>query len=336
MKGWLLTAVLLCWGPLARAEDPNVILITLDGVRWSEVFEGTDPELTEAPREPIMNHLTGELALEGMLLGDRENSWVTVANPVNMSLPGYQSIFAGAPTGCYTNFCRTIRHQTFPEQLQKEFGFSPDEMAAFASWSQIRRAYARRGSKLYLNAGDAPSRIEDPVHVAIDGEQARNPAPWNRPGIWRARYDRYTYAHALHYLKTKRPRFLYLSLLDADEYAHAGNYEGYVASLKSYDQWIREIADTLDASGEYGRNTLLIVTTDHGRGDGKDWTEHGFFHPESERIWMYLRGKGIAPGSSPLPGTHLSHNSVRMLVESAFNARQPLELMLNRHASRSQ
>jgi hypothetical protein len=325
MKGFLLIAVFLLWAPITFAEGPNVILITLDGVRWSEVFEGTDPDLTGAPRVPIMNHLTGELALEGMLLGDQQTSWVEVANPVNMSLPGYQSIFAGYPTKCYTNFCRTTRHETFPETLQKKFNFSPDEMAAFASWSQIRRAYARRGSKLYLNAGDEPSRIQDPFHIAIDEEQAKNPAPWNRPKIWRARYDRYTYAHALHYLKTKHPRFLYISLLDADEYAHVGDYSGYIAALKDYDHWIREISDLLDASGEYGKNTLLIVTTDHGRAHGEDWTEHGFFFPESKRVWMYLRGTGIPPGSKPLPGTRLSHRSIKMLVEKTFATHQELK-----------
>lgn len=336
MRGWLLTAVFLLLSSAARAENPNVILITLDGVRWSEVFEGTDPELTEAPRVPIMSHLTGELTLEGMLLGDRETSWVDVANPVNMSLPGYQSIFAGSPTGCYTNFCRTIRRETFPEQLQKKFGFSTDEMAAFASWGQLRRAYARRGSPLYLNAGATPSGIPDPFHQAIDEEQSRNPAPWTLPGIWTSRYDRYTWAHALHYLKTKHPRFLYVSLLDADEYAHTGNYQGYIGALKNYDNWIREISDLLDASGEYGRNTLLIVTTDHGRGNGDDWTEHGFLFPESKRIWMYLRGKGITPGSKPLPGTRLTHNAVKMLVESAYNTDLPYEEALALRPAASQ
>ena len=81
MKGFLLIAVFLLWAPITFAEGPNVILITLDGVRWSEVFEGTDPDLTGAPRVPIMNHLTGELALEGMLLGDQQTSWGGCCQP---------------------------------------------------------------------------------------------------------------------------------------------------------------------------------------------------------------------------------------------------------------
>ena len=320
MKGWLLTAVFLLLSPGAFAGEPNLILVTLDGVRWSEVFRGTDPELTGEGNVPIMTHLTGDLALEGQLLGDRITSSVNVANPMNLSLPGYQSIFAGLPTKCYTNFCRTIRRETFPEQLQKKHNFTQDQMAAFASWSQIRRAYSRRGSKLYLNAGLEPAGFDDPVHIAIDEAQARDVPPWNRPRLWKSRYDRYTLAHAMQYLKTKHPRFLYLSLLDADEYAHSGDYKSYVGALKNYDQWIREIVDFLDASGEYGKDTLLIVTTDHGRGDGLDWTEHGFFYPESNKIWMYLRGRGIPAGAIPIPGMQITHNSIKMLVESTFAA----------------
>jgi hypothetical protein len=113
-----------------------------------------------------------------------------------------------------------------------------------------------------------------------------------------------------------------LSLLDADEYGHAGNYPEYLSALRTYDQWIREIADYLDSSGEYGKNTLLVVTTDHGRGKGgkkgERWREHGFKFPESRHIWIYLRGLGIQAGALPLPGTQMNHHSVKALVLNTF------------------
>lgn len=291
----------------ARAE-PNVILVTLDGIQWESVF-----------RNSAMPHLTGDLASEGVLLGDEIDSTVHVSNPVNLSLPGYQSIFLGSTPFCYSNFCKGVQRETFPEVIQRSLNLDPGKMAAFASWEHLKRAYKRSSSPLYLNAGLDPANLADPVHDRIDLEQAASIPKWNRPGIWSARYDSFTYAHALHFLKSRQPRFLYLSLLDADEWGHAGNHPEYLKTLGSYDQWIREIADVLDQSGKYGKNTLLVVTTDHGRGRGGErWREHGRKYPESKRIWLYLRGAGIEPGARPDPGTTLSHLSVREIILRAF------------------
>jgi arylsulfatase A-like enzyme len=302
---WLSSLILFASPSQAQ---PNVILITLDGVRWQEVFQ-----------DSAMPHLTGDLAKEGVLLGDEINSSVRVSNPVNMSLPGYQSIFLGTNHFCFSNFCKTVRKETFPETIQKAYAFSKNEMAAFASWEQIKRAYQRENSQLFLNAGLDPTDLPDPVHEVLDREQQVSIPKWNRPGIWSARFDRFTYAHALHFLKTKKPRFLYLSLLDADEWGHAGNDPEYRKTLQTYDTWIREVADFLDQSGDYGRNTLLIVTTDHGRGVGGDkWREHGIKYPESAKIWLYLRGMGIEAGSQPIPGTTMSHLSIKPMILRAF------------------
>ncbi len=302
---WFFSTIQIIPSALA---DPNVILVTLDGIRWEDVF-----------RDSSMPHLTGDLAQEGVLLGDEVTSSVHVSNPVNMSLPGYQSIFLGSSHFCFSNFCKPVRKETFPESIQKSLGFSKNQMAAFASWEQIKRAYFREDSPLFLNAGLDPSGLQDPVHEAIDREQQEVVPKWNRPGIWSARFDRFTHAHALHFLKKNHPRFLYLSLLDADEWGHAGNHPEYVKTLNTYDNWIREIADVLDQSGDYGKNTLLIVTTDHGRGsEGIRWQDHGIKIPESKRIWIYLRGMGIEPGGRPIPGSTLNHLSLKPMILRAF------------------
>jgi hypothetical protein len=332
---WNITTVILTFLTHAFAVSaspmstgPNVILITLDGVRWDEVFKGTDPELTGAPSEVIMTHLNGDLANQGLLLGDRKQSFVQVSNRCNLSLPGYQSIFTGHPTSCGSNFCSRVRNETFPEALQSKFNFSPVEIAGFASWSRIRRAYSRRHSELYLNAGLNSSELEGANHQDLDTLQSQDIPHWNRPHVWSSRYDRYTFAHGFAFLKENHPRFLYIGLLDSDEYAHAGNYPAYVETLRTYDLWIREVVDYLDSSGEYGRNTLLIVTTDHGRGQGGDrWEDHGRKFPESNQIFLYLRGLGIKPGIEVIPGFTLTHDFIRNLIEATFSGAQANSLL---------
>src|SRR6185436_2825490 len=121
--------------------------------------------------------------------------------PTLISLPAYQSIFEGKLTDCDSNDCAAASAETFPERIARELKLAPGDVAAFASWNRIERAF---GSHVLVDAG---------MH---DGDE---PAPpWSR-----ARYDRATWAKATRYLTEKRPRFLYISFDDADEWAHDGN-----------------------------------------------------------------------------------------------------------------
>ena len=53
------------------APAPNVILVTLDGVRPEEVFQGVDPGLSLDTNPKIFEFLTGEASKQGALLGDK-------------------------------------------------------------------------------------------------------------------------------------------------------------------------------------------------------------------------------------------------------------------------
>jgi len=67
--------------------------------------------------------------------------------------------------------------------------------------------------------------------------------------------------------------------------------------------------------GDYGANTTLIVTTDHGRGVLWDWRNHGG-RPWARRVWMYARHPRLKrKGLTVLGGTHLD---LRPTIESAL------------------
>ena len=123
--------------------------------------------------------------------------------------------------------------------------------------------------------------------------------------------------HALRYLKTTQPRFLFISLNDADEWGHQGNYSEYIKTLAQYDDWISELSTTLETMGDYGKETTLIVTTDHGRGDGSNWTNHGTSAPESKYIWLYAGGPKLK--NIPTPKTTYAHNDIRPTIQAILN-----------------
>src|SRR4029077_11220017 len=111
------------------------------------------------------------------------------------------------------------------------------------------------------------------------------------PGSGDFRRDRYTAELALAYLKAEQPDFLFVGLGETDEFAHQGNYAGYLDALSAADRSIGELARALDERASRGIRTALLVTADHGRAAG--FRDHGQPYPESARVWLVAGGSAI-------------------------------------------
>ncbi|MGK5089605.1 alkaline phosphatase family protein [Bdellovibrionota bacterium FG-2] len=323
--------------PAAGWLDPsiaNVILVTVDGVRWQEVFRGLDPDLgaTLSAEEsaassvaPFFEWLKGKALTEGFLWGnvDRGDD-VRVANPSWKSLPAYQSIFAGATQACISNSCGRVAASTLQERLVDAAGadFSHDEVVTIASWSKIALAVESVEGKAFVNAGikDLFDGGDDEELAAINRDQAKEVPSWSD-----ARFDRYTFKHALRYLKRHEPRFLFISFDDADEWGHLKKYPEYIKSLRFYDQAMKTLVETVDSMKDYGESTTIILTTDHGRGSktasDNEWPSHGSGFAGSDRVWIY--GRNALTRSKPAlskagPGRPVTHLDIRPTVEALF------------------
>jgi Type I phosphodiesterase / nucleotide pyrophosphatase len=276
-------------------------------VRWQEFLNG------ESGGKPIFEYLHSTIAQGAYIFGDDR-----VSNSQRVSLPAYQSIFAGAVQSCESNGCGRITAETFAERAARELKLRPTKVATIASWSVMTCAVESAPKSTFVNAGDVP--LHDGI---VDGEHAENnrlqeAAKWtskNKRGF--ARLDEHTYRHALTYLRRHRPNFLFISLLDSDMYAHERNYTAYRKTLQRYDHRLKQLAETLDSMGEYGRKTALIVTTDHGRGAGQEsWIEHGVNVPEASRIWTYVRLPKNGSYRIVDPSRSHSHIDIRPTVET--------------------
>jgi phosphopentomutase len=82
-----------------------------------------------------------------------------------------------------------------------------------------------------------------------------------------------------------------VGLGDADEYAHHGDYRGYISALHDSDAFLGELSTTLGRMGARGLHTTVLVTTDHGR--ASDFCDHGRRYPESRRIWLVASGDDV-------------------------------------------
>jgi len=267
----------------------NVVVVTIDGVRWQEVFEGLDPTRAgDLPaRDPVPN--LRRFFTAGVVVGAPGHGDMMASGPSFVSLPGYREILTGRASTCGSNLCGQIRERTLLDELSAE-GVGP--LAVISSWGAIERAAAVDTRSLVISTGQRGGMTRERVRVSADASALLDRTSAAFPGWLDYRPDRQTAPLALAYLQAARPRFLFIGLGDTDEYAHRGDYAGYVASLTAADRFVGTLMATLATLGEYGADTTVIVTTDHGR--AANFSGHGSSTPESGRVWMFVAGGAVA------------------------------------------
>ena len=299
-----------------RAPAP-VILVTIDGVRYQEVFRGLDPGLSAGATGAgdLLPRMRARAAAEGFLTGDADRGDAfDVRNLGVCSLPAYLGILSGDDGGCWDNHCGRTRVETVLERARRELGLEAREVAAFASWPPIALAVERRPGNVTVNVGfepfQAPWAPPDEETDALGRAQREDLPPWSH------RRDRYTWALAMRYLERFRPRVLYVGLGDPDEWGHLGNYPAYVEAVRGLDDRLEELFRRLASMGDYGKRASVIVTTDHGRGTGARWRSHGPWYWGASHAWLFASTPATRAAPGRAGGGRYDHLSIRPTIEA--------------------
>ena len=305
----------------AAGSEGNLVLVTLDGVRWQEVFGGIDRRLIEDERfttdadylrqtywhddrserrRRLFPFLWSEIAADGALIGDRlSDSRMEVTNPWWFSYPGYNEILTGrADPGIDSNDKNWNENVTVLEVLNGLPGYQ-GRVAAFASWDVFPYIVNARRSGVPVNAGF------DLLEPTLS-ERARwlNEAALRAPRIWNTvRLDFITHGYALETIHIRQPRVVYIAYGETDDFAHDASYDRYIDAAYRSDRMLAELWNRLQSDDFYKGQTTLLITTDHGRGsDPAGWQGHGG-SPDgedivtgSDQIWLAAIGPGIRPG----------------------------------------
>ena len=311
----------------AKGAD-NVVLITLDGLRWQEVFGGIDRELATheeyalqseeimarfwrdsaqdraAALMPFLHNLVFE---QGAYAGNRyAGSCARVSNPWYFSYPGYSEILAGVVNPEIDSNSKIPNpEKTFLELLNSNPDFS-GRMAAFASWDVFPYIFNVERSGLFVNAFDKTPQPLNEFELVLNRVIDDMPPRW--PTV---RNDVFTHHFALSYMREKHPRVVYISYGETDDFAHEGLYDEYVMAANRTDRFISEVWEQIQSSAFYRDNTVLFITVDHGRGEEpvETWLHHaskeslnGYMQSlaqyedgivGSEAVWMAAIGPGI-------------------------------------------
>jgi hypothetical protein len=298
----------------AQSQAPNLIIITTDGYRWQELFKGMDAELAANPkfnqgdsadlikkyggatdqerRQKLMPFFWNTIATEGMLFGNRTiGNKVDVANPHWFSYPGYNEILTGYPdTAINSNDYPPNPHTNVFAFLNKEAAYK-NKVAAFGAWDAFDRILNEKVSGFpVINGFESITQLlQDPVAKSISQGLQDSYKPFKEVEC----LDVYTHQQAMHYLQSKKPKALYISYGETDEWAHHAHYRDYLDAAHQVDAWIASIWNWAQSTPGYKDNTYILVTTDHGRGFKEGWTDHGADVNGASSIWFALMGPGL-------------------------------------------
>jgi hypothetical protein len=305
----VLSLVLTASSIRAQQKTENVILITLDGLRWQELFGGADPRLlTKAfvsdsartaqvfwadkaaqRRLKLFPFFWSVIATQGQLLGNREvGNFVNVTNNQWFSYPGYSELLCG-----FADDERIRSNDKFDnpntnvlEFLNQQPRFK-GKVAAFCSWDVFPFIINTRRSGVPVNAGLVEKVNPNEKEKWINELMHQVPNP-----LGDVRLDAFTFHYAFEYLKREKPRVLYIGFDETDDFAHRGQYDLYLHSARYTDEFIQKLWSWCQQQKQYRGKTTLIITTDHGRGSARpdDWRHHGSGINQADEIWLAVIG----------------------------------------------
>lgn len=291
-------------GLLAQeSKTRNIIVVTLDGYRWKELYAGADERILansqyvedkqviqlysgqsdHEKREKLMPFFWNVIAKQGQLYGNRKyRNKVNCSNNHLLSYPGYSEMFVGhTDRAVSSNDNVENPNPTVFEFIHAHHAFN-NKIAAFTTWGTFNYILREEKSGIYVNSGKdlavgQLSSIERQTNESLEQSPKRK--------------DNHTFNFAFEYLKRERPRVMFLGFDGTDDNAHGGRYDEYLKSANSIDGMLASLWSWVQSQPDYKNQTTLLITTDHGRGNGKNtWKNHRLLARGSRHIWFAVMG----------------------------------------------
>lgn len=290
-------------------KTENLILITLDGFRWQEVFNGADSSILfnetytegieatsekfwdtdpKVRREKLLPFLWSTIKNEGLIAGNRNlNSKVDIKNSYGFSYPGYNEILTGYPDEKINSNDKNYNENISVLEFLNQKSSFKNKVAAFTTWDVFPYIINDKRSQIYVNTSGKFSEV-----TKTDTEQFLNDLEQTVPSLASNRFDYITFYQAFDYLKTKKPKVLYVAFDETDEFAHEGKYREYLYAANTVDTFLNKLWDYCQNDPQYRNKTSILITSDHGRGDAdkSQWTSHGQKVTDCRSIWLAAIG----------------------------------------------
>lgn len=302
----------------------RVVLLTVDGVRWQEVFSGLDPQLLESKlysadekglrqkfwhddhkqrRTRLMPFFWNTIANKGAFIGDRHlESKMEVSNAFWFSFPCYNEMLTGAPDPqIASNTPGPNPNISVLELINSQSAFR-DKVWVYAAWDAFTEILNVERSGLKVSTGPLSETLDTltPEQKLLDRVERCTSPLW--PSV---RQDVHVHMQLMDRVLTGNWRVLYAAYGATDDFGHDGSYDRYIHAINFFDKYVEEVWEAVNDG-----STTLLLTTDHGRGSDPidSWRDHmsGMFghgtskvQPNeltisgSQHIWLAALGPDI-------------------------------------------
>jgi hypothetical protein len=253
-----LASLLLFYIPLQSQSDPKMMIIVIDGARYTETFG--DPTYTWIPR---MAHLSAE----GTVVNDFRNDGVTYTS---RAIPALWS-------GAWTQVRDTVY-----QGKSTQYSVKPSIFEYFRKHKQQPAGHCYYVLK-YISGLWLPSFDQD-----------YGPAYW--PTLYsQGSNDEAVCSNTKTLMSTDQPDFIWVYLADVDHAGHSGDWDYYTSTLRKADSIVGVLWYHAQSLSYYQDNLTMIVTNDHGRHDDQHggFQNHGCGCEGCRRIQFLAVGPGI-------------------------------------------
>lgn len=313
----------------------KLVVITLDGVRWQEVFRGADSTLiakygSEQGREIFWSEdkeTRRKLLFDptylgkiGSLYGNKDiGSSVYVKNAPRISYPGYHEIFTGNIGGVSSNSATKNPHETVLEFVNQQPNYDEDQdVQVYATWRRMRELFRVESSNLLLFSpmnieyGQPKKQISlmhwvspdfrdnfkgkdikefDVAYKDIMGTFNKlhpDLLTFGENPLESEQVELLLYSTGKELMKRTKPKVSYFQFSMSDQFGHDGKYDDYLKAIHNVSVFIKDLLDYIENDPFYAGETSVFITTDHGRGIGKNWKKHSSGVQHSDEIWFAL------------------------------------------------
>ena len=242
-----------------RIQTKNVVIVVIDGPRYSETW-GNTPGL--------IPNMSGEMKQQGGFLNNVYNDAHTYTNS------GHTAITTGVNQPI----------DNYGDEL-------PANPSVFQYWL---KSTGKPATAAWIISSKDKLHI---LGNTLDPEWQGKFMPSINSGVngpdtgYRA--DSLTVVKAKEIFLKHQPNLVLINFMEPDGYAHAGNWEYYLRGISRSDKYVKELWDFLQNDPFYKDNTTLIITNDHGRhldGIKEGWKEHGDNCAGCEKVSLLALG----------------------------------------------
>lgn len=262
-------------------EDPGtrVVLVVVDGVRVEEAIWQEPSELdglTGPERWPLIHE---QLMPQGTLITGFRNMGTTITAPAHATLAtGARTPLANMAVDNGVGLYRPVL-PTVGEELERQGGGDALWMANQTLISPLTHSLMPG-----FDGGESPFiLVSDQVG---DAQPAKADTP-----VW---------LKLSRTLEEEHPQLVLVNLKGVDRSGHYGSpgFEPYLEAIAAVDEPLVMLWDFIQSDPWYADNTVLIVTTDHGRhriesGEEDYWRNHGDWSAGDREGFALLLGPDV-------------------------------------------